>query len=263
MEENEERVFPERLNDEIRAFKANRNTITFCSLLCCILDGLTENADVPVPGEMDWDTMVFRPEYLTDEDENETLVILSIPDGTKNPFLANVRLRAVMRAMLNNERCDGFVIDPDNDGGVLIYKELIVSALSAALAMLNDGGGRRDTRRMKLRRPADEEKFEEIKEKLLSLRDDPEDYFVIDLVDDEEMMFLQAVRSGDELHVELGFDMSDFEWDHPLILGHEMEPGEALELLRRILVEKTPVDEIDVVQNRFRNMGFGENKDET
>ena len=86
---------------------------------------------------------------------------------------------------------------------------------------------------------------------------------MIDLVDDEEMMFLQAVRSGDELHVELGFDMSDFEWDHPLILGHEMEPSEALELLRRILVEKTPVDEIDVVQNSFRNMGFGENKDET
>ena len=68
------------------------------------------------------------------------------------------------------------------------------------------------------------------------------------------MLFIQAVRCGDKCHVELAFDMSDLEWEHPLILGHEMPLGEALDLLRRLCVDSESPDDIDIIQNEFRHM---------
>ena len=51
--------------------------------------------------------------------------------------------------------------------------------------------------------------------------------------------------------------MSDFEWDHPLVLGHDLTLGEALHLLYRLLVDGESTDDIEEIQ-RFRDMGVGE-----
>ncbi len=78
----------------------------------------------------------------------------------------------------------------------------------------------------------------------------------IDLIDDQDMLFIQAVRCGDEWHVELAFDMSDFDWEYPLILGHDMPLDTALKLLRQLCVDGASPDDIDLIQNEFRDMGF-------
>ena len=83
----------------------------------------------------------------------------------------------------------------------------------------------------------------------------------ISLIDDQDMMFIQAVRCGDEWHVELAFDMSDFDWDHPLVLGGELSTEEAIVVLRRILVDGESTERIDEVCNGFRDISESAQKE--
>ena len=119
---------------------------------------------------------------------------------------------------------------------------------------------------MRIRRPIDETVFAQIAERIRTLTEDPDDFLVLDLVEDEaSVLFIQAVRCGDGCHVEVAFDMEDFGWEYPLILGAEMEIPEALGLLHRLCVDgETPDDEDEAWEN-FRDMGFkgnGEEEDE-
>ncbi len=68
-----------------------------------------------------------------------------------------------------------------------------------------------ENRNMKIRRPIDETVFAQIAERIRTLTDDPDDFLVLDLVEDEaSVLFIQAVRCGDGCHVEVAFDMEDY-----------------------------------------------------
>ena len=260
MEQNN-KAFREVLNEELQRYEAHPNESTYSRLLCCIFDGIREDAFVSVPADMDWDLMTVRPRMQNGPDDREHLVVLTDPDGESYPFFVSVRLRALMRFMLNSTNCGGILLNPGEDGEACMRKELLVSAIGAVCGMLEEQSEpeKEEPKKeltMMIRRPIDEDCFSRIRARIESFEDDPDDFLILDLIDDEDLMFLQAVRCGELCHVELAFNMDDFDWDYPLILGHEMPLGEALDLLRRLCVEGASPDEIDVIQNEFRDMGF-------
>ena len=70
----------------------------------------------------------------------------------------------------------------------------------------------------------------------------------------DEILFIQTIRSGNHLHVEIAFDMSDFDWKHPLLLGADVSEDDAIELLRQLLVEGESTENIPLIMNDFRQM---------
>ena len=254
MEDNKKMSFPEVLNKRILAFKADPCDRTYTGLLCCVFDGIEKDVSVPMPAELDAEDITIRPSFMDSAKGEPALVILSVPDGEMYPCVVNVKLRAAMRVVLDKADCIGIIIDPNTESEVFVSKSLMTSAIGAGLAMLEEGIEKEKVRKMKLHRPVDEETFDSIAEQISRFRDDPGDYIILDLIDDKDMLFIQATRSGSDLHVELAFDMSDFEWDHPLILGHEMPLAEALDLLHQLCVDGESPDDIDVVYNEFHYM---------
>jgi hypothetical protein len=266
MDRKEEKAFPEVLKETICAYKEDPAEDKFIDLLCLLWDGIEENGSVPVPAEMDWDKMTIRPSFRPREDGREALVALTVPDGERYPYFADVRLRAMVRIMLSMENCAGILFDPEEDTQMFFRKDLFICAIGAVLGILEDNEDQQDestdtTRKMRIRRPVDEETFSRIEKKICRFRDDPDDFLALELDDDKDMLFIQTVRCGNEYHVELAFDMSDFDWEYPLILGHDMPLDDALKLLRQLCVNGMSPDDIDLVQNEFRDMGFrGTNK---
>ncbi len=69
---------------------------------------------------------------------------------------------------------------------------------------------------------------------------------------------MQAKKWGDGYHVEIGFDMEDSDWDHPLILGADgVSLEETLDLFRRVGLKAEQTGDIDLISNCFRDIGFG------
>lgn len=261
MEAKKAKAFPEALNDAISAYKTAPGEDTFSDLLCLLYDGIEEDASIPVPAEMDWDKMTIRPSFRPREDGNKALVALTVPNGERFPQFADVRLRAVVRIMLGTENCSGILFDPEEDTQLFLRKDLFVCAIGAGLGMLEEFEDQQDEsddtiREMQIHRPVDEDAFSKIEERIRGFKDDPDDFLILDLTDDKDMLFIQAVRCGDEWHVELAFDMSDFDWEYPLILGHDMPLDDALKLLRQLCVDGASPDDIALIQNEFRDMGF-------
>lgn len=115
MDRKEEKAFPEVLKETICAYKEDPAEDKFIDLLCLLWDGIEENGSVPVPAEMDWDKMTIRPSFRPREDGREALVALTVPDGERYPYFADVRLRAMVRIMLSMENCAGILFDPEED----------------------------------------------------------------------------------------------------------------------------------------------------
>ena len=68
--------------------------------------------------------------------------------------------------------------------------------------------------------------------------------------------FVQTIRHDMLWYVELAFDMKDFGWKVPLIIGAELELEEAVDLFRQLLEYGVSADDISIVQERFRDIGF-------
>ncbi len=98
---------------------------------------------------------------------------------------------------------------------------------------------------------------EVIEDRIRHLAEDEDDYVIVDLIEDkDDLRFIQTIRHGELWYVELAYDMSDFGKEYPLILGAEMTVDEAADLFKRICRYGTSPDDIRMVQERFRDIGF-------
>ena len=263
MENEKKRSFPETLNEDIHAFRAAPDERSYSRILSRFFDGVEKDVSVPVPADMEWDTMKIKPCFYVGRDGEKSLVILSDPDGEKYPFFADVKLRAVLRIMMDADDCGGIVINPEEDTQVFIMKGVILNAFGAVIALLEEKEDAEQENEQTICRPIDEQLFERISEQIHSFRENSEDELVLDMeADGDDLLFIRAARRADMCRLELGFDMSDFNWEHPLILGCDMPLGEALDLLHRLLVDGESVDDIEVIQTEFRNMDGGEEKEQ-
>ncbi len=100
-------IFEDALHNDILSYKAYPSELTYGNLLCRIFDGIEEDIYVPVPVDMDWDTMKIQPCFHNGPEYGESLVILTYPDGEKYPFFAGVRLQAILNVMLSRDSCSG------------------------------------------------------------------------------------------------------------------------------------------------------------
>jgi hypothetical protein len=99
--------------------------------------------------------------------------------------------------------------------------------------------------------------FEVLEDRIRNLTDDPDDFITVVLEKNkDDLLYVQTKRHDEFWYVELVFDMSDFDWEYPLILGTELELEEAVELFKLLLVHRVSPDDLRVVQDRFRDIGF-------
>ena len=191
MEAKKEKAFPEALNDAISAYKTAPGEDTFSDLLCLLYDGIEEDASIPVPAEMDWDKMTIQPSFRPREDGNKALIVLTVPNGERFPQFADVRLRAIVRILLGTENCLGILFDPEEDTQLFLRKDLFVCAIGAGLGMLEEFEDQQEEsddtiRKMQIHRPVDEDAFSKIEESIRGFKDDPDDFLILDLIDDQE-----------------------------------------------------------------------------
>ena len=238
------------------------------AVLTVVFGGIEENYSLPAPVELNDEAITVSPLFVSDKDGNEYLVVLTDQDNEKYPVIANVKMRALLRLALSRETCSGIYFNPDTEKEFFIPKKFLQHAVSAGRGMAeddrrqeNDIDAESEEKYQQIQRPISEEEFKLIEDKIKNLRNNPDDFLVLNLKDDPDMLFIQVCRCGDECHVELAFDMSDFGWDYPLILGNELLPGVALLLLYELCVEGKSPDDMEIVQTSFRDMGFGRKKE--
>ena len=107
-------------------------------------------------------------------------------------------------------------------------------------------------------RPAPAEVLENVKCILYNLKDKRFEHLVIEFrnyIDDESLDFIQFCRSGEGYHMELVYDMTDFGWDVPLVLGcDDIIYEEAIEITEKICAGEQTGD-IDIVNRCFKSIG--------
>ncbi len=242
----------------------------FLKVLWWLFEGIDKNCSLPCPAEMDLEKLNAKPMFLRKESDKEHLVLLTSLDGEKYPTIADIRLRAIMRLILSVEDCEGIIFNPSGEHSLFVPKQFLATALSAgyniAIEEIENGQKTKkqktefrfsDDNSIKIRRPVEWTAFEVIEDRIRNLTEDEDDYVIVDLIEDkDDLRFIQTIRHGELWYVELAYDMSDFGKDYPLILGAEMSLEEAIELFNLICLHGVSPDDISMVQERFRDIGF-------
>ena len=253
------------LNDAINNYTTEPGAATLYAVLGAVFEGIENNYTLPCPAMLNKDGGSFSPMFVQTREGKTHLVALTYLDGEQYPMVADVKLQSLFRLSLDLEDCEAIVFNPGTDNEFRLPKAVLAYGIGAGYQMAmedyeRDAGtmdepNENDQNELRLKRPINSELFFSIQDRIINLGEDSDsDHIVFDLLDDPDMLFIQVARTGSGFHVELAFDMSDFKWMHPLILGCDLPSGETLELLNRMLVKGESPDNIDLVQNQFRQM---------
>ena len=248
-----------KLDEALRAYSANRNAETFYAVWQLLFEGIESNNTLSCPVEMKDETLC--PLFLQGKEGEEYLVAFTWTDKERYSAVANAKLRGIVRLIFETDECEGIILNPGQDHAFLVPKQFITYAFSAACGYFAGEDDEpaesktADGQTFAVKRPISTTVFREISERLRSLEDKAGEHLILELKEDmDEILFIQTVRSGDNLHVEIAFDMSDFDWKHPLLLGANISEDDAIELLRQLLVEGESTENIPLIMNDFRQM---------
>ena len=271
-------LFQQELNDAVERYHERPGDWPLGLVLALLLYGAATELHVSMPANLKTDDdgkPHITPNVFTDKNDNSFLAVQTRPDE-KIDVTGTFPIRTVIRVLNKDDSLSGLVINP--------YCEniLIPSVFFSGAATLYDRGwddaleAEKEKQKPEERPEADglyatvecsppmtQVQFNGINNFLYSLRRKPHDRLTLNFrnPDSEDgVLFMRAERNEDGLyHVEIGLDMSEFDWDHPLILEHHgMHVSDAIELFHEIGVNCTPADDIDVVQNEFREIGSKE-----
>ncbi len=240
------------------------------AVLCGLFDGIKENYSLPCPSEMNLEDMNVKPMFLRTKAGKEHLVVVTQPVDDDFPTIVDIRLRALLGLIFDTEDCEGIVFNPGGAHEFYVPKDLLSYALSAGFSMAEEthekekkaAKSRRkvkftDNNSVEICRPIEYSQFEVIEKRIRNLTDDPDDYVIVDLKKDkDDLLFVQTIRHDELWYVELAFDMRDFGKKHPLIIGAELELEETVDLFKRLCEYGMSPDDIRIVQDRFRDIGF-------
>ncbi len=107
-------------------------------VLCCVFEGIEKNHPVSCPVELFQDGVTCEPLFFREKDGSEHLVILTQPDGTGHPTIAELKLQGLLVALIRNDHCEGFVFNPYGSHKLFLPKMLFLKAFQAALQMEED-----------------------------------------------------------------------------------------------------------------------------
>ena len=194
-------------------------------------------------------------------------------------IVAPKRLREIVRILMEDPGLGGFYVrwcDEDEEFSVPVMKGVLLMGLDAGGKMFADdleagaeealaAKERRGKRSMKVARPMDAGEFDELAERIRSFERNTDGFLRMELLHDEDMSGIRVFRTETEgeRHIDLVYDMSDFDWDHPLALGGELPTEEAIGVLRRILVDGESAERIDAVCSGFRDISDSTEKETT
>lgn len=124
MENNREerRSYIEVFQDKIAAFRKGPGEETLTDLFRLLYDGLLQDCALPCAAKMA-EGGGFELAYAVRADGTRSLAVLSRLDGERFPVIADVRLRTLLSLVMEQENCDGIIIDPADDDRVFIPKE--------------------------------------------------------------------------------------------------------------------------------------------
>jgi hypothetical protein len=269
MEANHDYV--EKLDKLISDYHDSPDQELLYSILELVFNGIAENYAVSCPVKMNTDNLTCEPLVASGKDGKDYLVIFTQENNIGDPTVAALKLQGLMYFVASNDDCKGIIFNPYGDHRLLIPKELFINAFTAAWSIaFNEKEQNKEpkpaddnaipltgSRRIACERPMDCSLFEVLEDRIRNLTDDPDDFITVVLEKNkDDLLYVQTKRHDEFWYVELVFDMSDFDWEYPLILGTELELEEAVELFKLLLVHRVSPDDLRVVQDRFRDIGF-------
>lgn len=197
-----------------------------------------------------------------------------ITDGSIDTLLP-MKLRKAFMKVIEEDRVNGIVIDPDSDYPFLLTRN-VVESVSALYVKGFDAGAKQHPEEMSVDLSTPElpgEHYavscprpcsESCGEALVGLMDALNSgYHVCDTmevrfqnyVEDDAVDCLRIRRFGNDLcHVELDFDMSDFNWDHPLTLGADLSRNHTEEVIRALCCEGISSGDIPLIYEKFMDL---------
>ncbi len=252
--------FMGRLDAGVRAFEENHDLTFYNDILETLFDGLRENAMIRVLFVADADAEDAAPARIEYEDGTENLAVLTNMSEETAACAVPFRVRALVKEMDRRENCEGILFNPGYDD-LFVPKALIKAAIGAGYQLAIDeieaeaaemAADRSEKERIE-KRPVSETRFAEIAERIRAFDENADDFLKIRFPSDDDILFLQVFRADEpgKRQLSFGFDMDDFGWDKPLVLGDVLTTDKTLEILRRVCVEGVPPesDRIKEIEN--------------
>jgi len=263
--------YVEKLDGKIAAYNASPRQELLYDILELVFEGIDKNYAVSCPVEMNSDDLTCEPLFSKGKDGKERLVIFTQADTARQPTVAALKLQGLMYVLATVDDCEGIIFNPYGDHSLFIPKTLIINAFNAAWSIAFNEKEQKEeptpadnnaipltgSRSIACERPMEFSLFEVLEDRIRNLTDDPDDFITVELEKNkDDLLYVQTKKHGESWYVELVFDMSDFGWEYPLILGAELELEEAVKLFKLLLVHKVSPDDLKIVQDRFRDIGF-------
>ena len=256
------------LDAAVEDFNKTKKTGAYERILSLILNGLEYFVPAVVPAEPGDGDRKIQVQLVKSGDRSYG-VLLTKPEK-EFEYLATRTFVNVLTE-LRERNVSGLVINPFEEN-IVISRYFTDSALDVFFAGIqyerehpkSDDQQKDDAEELshvvERSRPMAEDEFEEIEDILRNLvHEATESFLVVDFknyVGDDAVLFMQAKKWGEGYHVEIGFDMSDFDWDHPLILGaDDISFEDTVDLFRRIGMNGEETGDIDLITNQFKKMG--------
>ena len=252
--------FLAKLDAGVRLFQDNMDLASYNDLLETLFEGIRQNAMIEILFDIDAEAMDAAPAMIEYEDGSETLVILTNMSEDTASYAIPVRMRSLLKEMDRWENCDGIIFNPGHDD-LFIPKTLIKAAIGAGYQLAIDEieaeaavmAAIRSEKELIEKRPVSENRFAEIAERIRAFDENTDDFLKISFPSDDDMLFLQVLRADEpgKRQLSFGYDMEDFGWDKPLVLGGVLTTDKTLEILRKVCVEGVPpeLDKIKELEN--------------
>ena len=133
---SEKKYYVEDLDEVIGEYCEHPSPNSLYSVLNGIFEGIEQNYALPCPAKMD-DDGNFSIMFAVDDQGKESVAALTRLDGEEQPIIADVKMRSLVRIMVENE-CEGIVLNPGGEHEFTVPKMLMAYALHAGYQMALD-----------------------------------------------------------------------------------------------------------------------------
>lgn len=123
----------EAFHEKIEQYGSELTPEALFQLLSIFFDGIENNCSLACAAE-ESEEGDLSLSYAVRSDGSQALIVLSNPDGEKYPIIADVKLRTIIHMIINDDLCNGVLIDPD-ESALFIPKYFIAYAISAGYQM--------------------------------------------------------------------------------------------------------------------------------
>ncbi len=240
-------------------------SITFEGILETFFNGIKENRIIKVLYDIDVEKQEVAPAVIEFEDGTVALLVLTNMSEDTEAYAVPTSLRSLVKEMGRIENCDGIIFNPGSDD-IFFSRRLIESALGAGYQIAMDEieeeaallAANTDDKEIVVKRPVTEAQFAAIEERIRAFEDNTDDFLKISFLHDEDLLFSQVIRADRQemRHLSFGYDMEDFGWDKPLVLGGVLSADKTVEILRKICVDGLEPDSSKIEEmNHFKKIG--------